>query len=98
MQETYAAKSGENAIDPSFFNLVSQIAHVAVTYGLTFTAARFWGWPGIEIVGGLCILYAAVHEFFWDPLMENALTRGSDLEDFCFLVLGVAVAAGVYAI
>ena len=98
MQETHAARSGENAIDPKFFNLVSQIAHLSVTYGLTFTAGRFWHWYGIELAGGLCVLYAAIHEFWYDARYENPITRGSDFEDFCFLVLGVVLAASIYAI
>jgi hypothetical protein len=39
----------------------------------------------------LCLVYAGVHEFFWDPKEENAATRGSDLQDFCFLALGSGV-------
>ena len=102
MKETKKLSTGPgtstDVIDPKFFDLVSQFAHFFAMYALTFTAGKFWHWRGIEIVGGLCVLYAAFHEFIWDPLMENKLTRGSDLEDFFFLVLGVAVAVGVYAI
>ena len=102
MKETKKLSTGSgtstDVIDPKFFNLVSQFAHFFATFGLTLAAAKFWGWRGIEIVGGLCVLYAALHEFIWAPPMENKLTRGSDVEDFIFLVLGVAVAVGVYAI
>src|ERR1035437_8058287 len=98
MKETKKLSTGPgtstDVIDPKFFNLVSQFAHFFAMYALTFTAGKFWHWRGIELVGGLCVLYAAIKEFWFDARYENQLTRGSDLEDFIFLVLGVAVAAG----
>ena len=80
MKKTKVAASGENVIDPKFFNFVSQIAHFFSTYAI------------------VCVVYAALHEFWYDPRYENPVTRGSDLEDFLFLVAGVAAAVAVSAI
>jgi hypothetical protein len=84
-----------NQIDPAFFNFVAQTAHFSATYALTLTAMLFtrlqqkhrWA-----VVFGLIVAYACFHEFFYDPRYENAVTRGSDVEDWCFLVLGSVVA------
>ena len=99
MKETVTAKApGQDVIDPKFFNLVSQIAHFFTTYAVTFTVGKFLGWRGIAVAGAILVIYAAAHEFWYDPKYENPLTRGSDLEDFLFLVGGVAVACIMYAI
>jgi len=98
MRKTKLASAGENVIDPKFFNFVSQIAHFFATYGIVLTAGKFWHWTGIEIVAPLCVAYAAVHEFWYDPRYENPVTRGSDLEDFLFLVAGVTAAVVACAI
>lgn len=90
-------------IDPKFFNMVAQIAHFGAMYTVTnifsVVSARLFHHPWSGMIIGLagCISYATWHEFFWDPTHENAATRGSDLEDFIFLVLGSIVAALVYA-
>jgi hypothetical protein len=84
-----------DTIDPRFFNEVAQIAHFSATYALTLTVMLFkqlkqhhrW-----MIVFGLILAYAVFHEFYYDPRYENAVTRGSDVEDFCFLVSGSVVA------
>jgi hypothetical protein len=36
------------------------------------------------------VLFAAVKEFWYDHTYESPQTRGSDLEDFLFYVLGAA--------
>lgn len=77
-------------ISASFFNMVSQIAHFFATYAITFTL-WIWSWRvGLAAFLG-CLVYAAVHEFWYDPHFENAATRGSDLEDFFFLCAGALV-------
>jgi hypothetical protein len=97
MKETTTARSsGQKVIDPNFFNLVSQIAHFFTTYGLVLTVGKFLGWKGIIIAGVLCAIYAGAHEFWYDPKHESPLTRGSDVEDFAFLVAGVVAAVIVY--
>ena len=84
-----------NAIDPKFFNFVAQVAHFSATYALTLTVMLFSSlrrqhrWM---IVLGLIVAYAGFHEFYLDPRYENLLTRGSDIEDFVFLVSGSVVA------
>lgn len=98
MRKTRVASGDENVIDPKFFNLVSQIAHFAATYAIVLTVGKFWHWTGITVAACLCIAYAAVHEFWYDPRYENPVTRGSDLEDFLFLFAGVADAVVVFAI
>jgi hypothetical protein len=98
MKKIRLAASGENVIDPKFFNFVAQIAHFFTTYGIVLTFAKFWHWTGIAIAAPACIVYAAVHEFWYDPRYENPVTRGSDAEDFVFLVAGIAAAVAAYAI
>jgi ABC-type uncharacterized transport system permease subunit len=98
MRKTKVAVSGENVINPRFFNFVAQIAHFSATYGIVLTCGKFWHWTGIAVAAALCAAFAAIHEFLYDPRYENPVTRGSDLEDFLFLVAGVATAATAYAI
>ena len=98
MRKIKPASPGENVIDPKFFNFVSQIAHFFATYGIVLTLGKFWHWTGIAVGAALCVVYAAVHEFWYDPRYENPVTRGSDLEDFLFLVAGVAGAVVVFVI
>jgi hypothetical protein len=98
MRKIKQASPGENVIDPKFFNFVAQVAHFFATYGIVFTFGKFWHWTGIAVAAALCVVYAAVHEFWYDPRYENPVTRGSDLEDFLFLVAGVAAAVVVYAL
>jgi hypothetical protein len=98
MRKTKLASAGENVIDPKFFNFVAQVAHFFATYGIVLTFGKFWHWTGIAVAAPLCLAYAAVHEFWYDPRYENPVTRGSDLEDFLFLVAGVAAAVVAYAI
>lgn len=98
MQETKLASAGENVVDPKFFNQVAQIAHFSTMYAIVFTIGKFWHWRGVIVAAILCVVYAAVHEFWYDPRYENPVTRGSDLEDFLFLVAGVAAAILVFAI
>ena len=80
-----------NKISPSFFNQVSQIAHFFTTYALTFTFGIFGGWKWLAVAFIGSMIYAGVHEFWYDPTYENAATRGSDLQDFCFLTAGALV-------
>jgi hypothetical protein len=83
--------AADSGIDPKFFNQVAQFAHFGMMFTVTTFASHF-GHKGRWVGLALCILYAAIHEFVWDPKMENAETRGSDLEDFIFLVAGSCVA------
>jgi hypothetical protein len=96
MNKTNVAAAGENVIDPKFFNQVAQIAHFFTTYALVLTVGKFFGWAGTLAGAVLCIAYAAIHEFYWDPRHENPVTRGSDLEDFIFLVAGALAAVVLY--
>jgi hypothetical protein len=95
--------SGADNIDPKFFNVVAQIAHFGAMYTVTnvFSAVSYrlfhQRWAGLIFGVIACASYATWHEFFWDPTHENAATRGSDLEDFVFLILGSIVAALVYS-
>jgi hypothetical protein len=93
--------SDPNAIDPKFFNRVAQFAHVGMMFLVTTVCADLSYKLGHRLIGVVvgvagCTLYATWHEFIWDPEMENPLTRGSDAEDFCFLITGALSAAVVY--
>jgi hypothetical protein len=88
-----------DGIDPAFFNQVAQIAHFSATYALTLTAMLFTKLQSKHrwlVVFGLIVAYACFHEGWYDPHFENAATRGSDVEDWCFLVAG-SVAAEIAA-
>jgi uncharacterized membrane protein YphA (DoxX/SURF4 family) len=98
MKKTRMASAGESVVDPKFFNLIAQIAHFSATYGIVLSSGKFWHWKGVFVAAALCVAYAAVHEFWYDPRYENPVTRGSDLEDFLFLIAGVAAAVIVFAI
>jgi len=86
------------SISEKFFDYVSQMAHWATMAFGSLTLALFFGFPGVVVSNVLGITYAAWHEFYWDPRHENADTRGSDVEDFLFLLLGLAIGDIVYAV
>lgn len=90
-------ESTGDVIDPKFFETVAAYAH----FGMMFTVTTALGLLGNRFehriygtVAGLvvCLIYASVHEFWYDPKYENAVTRGSDLVDFAWLMGGSAVA------
>lgn len=90
-----------NVIDPKFFNEVSQFAHAGVA-GLIYLSIGHvaqkhdffdWLWYGILIAAGVGL--AAFKEFWYDPHYENPATRGSDLEDFSFYLVGISIAVVV---
>jgi hypothetical protein len=83
-----------NQIDPAFFNQVAQIAHFFTMYAIMFTIAAFAAWPWVISAFVVCLTYAGWHEFLYDPQNENAATRGSDLQDFLFLVAGAVTGTG----
>ncbi len=87
-------------IDPKFFNFVAQMAHFWTMYGLVKTVGdlghRFHHQVASLIAAFACCAgYAAWHEFYWDPRHENPATRGSDWEDFLFLIGGGLVGAAM---
>jgi VanZ family protein len=91
-----------NEIDPEFFNQVAQMAHFGMMYFvmtmcclLGHSLLHKW-WVGIVIGVVLNLSYATWHEFFWDPVHENPATRGSDIEDFAWLVAGGTAGVLVY--
>jgi hypothetical protein len=86
----------QNGIDPAFFNQVAQFAHFGTMFTIAITVTIFAGTLGLIAVGILEFVYAALHEFVWDPREENSATRGSDLEDFAFLMLGYAMSCVVW--
>lgn len=104
--ERFAAIAKEqtgNEIDPKFFNSVSQYAHFGMMFFVTVfsgTVSALWYHPYAGILVGFlgCTLYALIHEFWYDPQFENAETRGSDLEDFVFLMLGSCAGAVILLI
>lgn len=84
-------KMAKAGIDPKFFNMVSQFAHFFTWYSICVTAGIIT--RNTRFVLGtalLCVLYSTIHEFYWDPRHEDPETRGSDIEDFCYLIAGGA--------
>jgi hypothetical protein len=90
---SYAAvkQAVTDAINPAFFDFVAQMAHFFTWYAISLTLLVFWGWKGGIVASVVCVAYASIHEFVWDPRMENQATRGSDVRDFFFLLFGNAV-------
>lgn len=86
------------SISEKFFDYVSQMAHWVTMAFCSLTLPLFFGFPGVVVSNVLGITYAAWHEFYWDPRHENADTGGSDVEDFRFLLLGLAIGDIVYAV
>jgi hypothetical protein len=93
-------------IDPKFFNQVAQYAHFFAGATVAQYAHFFAGATVFFIIGRFSHTWmfyllpvgvglAALKEFIIDPRTENEATRGSDLEDFCFYLLGMAVALAV---
>jgi hypothetical protein len=89
---------GNGGISEKFFNYVSQMAHWAAMAFGSLTLALFFGWTGVIVSNVLGVTYAAWHEFYWDPHHEDPETRGSDVEDFLFLLLGLAIGDVVYVL
>ena len=90
-------------IDPKFFDMVSQFAHFFTWYSAVLTMGMLgvryhhkYLFMGIGLA--CCLLYASWHEFIWDPTHENAETRGSDWEDWSFLVIGGSIAVIIGAL
>lgn len=71
---------------------VAQASHVAIGAAVVaLTSARFHG-PSKYIAAGIVVALAAVKEFWFDQNFEDAVTRGSNLEDWSYYVLGCVVA------
>jgi hypothetical protein len=87
-----------NVIDPKFFNEVAQFAHVGVagliylTVGVIALKQGLFSWKWYGPLVGVGVALAAWKEGYYDPRHENAATRGSDLEDFSFYMLGILIA------
>lgn len=92
----YLATKVSDGIDPKFFNQVAQIAHFGMMFFVMAVCVGVGGklghqWIGMLVGTTIDWCYGVWHEFFWDPVHENAETRGSDMEDFLFLELGNVV-------
>jgi hypothetical protein len=88
--------SNGNGIDPKFFNQVSQWAHSGVACSVFFILLHFFSMRHVlEIFLPIGVALAAWKEFWYDKHDENAATRGSDLEDFTFYMVGIAAALSV---
>lgn len=84
-----------NTINPRFFDFVAQMAHWGVLFSLNIIVGLVALWLGSWLVYsafGASLAYATWHEFWHDPRYENEATRGSDLKDFFFLMLGSCAA------
>lgn len=70
--------------DPSLEN-VGQSAHV---FFAAFLVLAFHGnWYAV----GAMVVFAAVKEFWYDENYETADVRGSNLRDFAYYMLGIAL-------
>jgi hypothetical protein len=85
-----------NGINPTFFNFISQVAHCAAMYAITFTLAVKYGWSAFLIAAAGVVVYGAVKEGWYDPKFENPITAGSGWLDFGCLCAGPTLAALAY--
>jgi hypothetical protein len=81
--------------DERFNNMVAQFAHALAGYSVLLTFVFLHVPYGFLLAIGLVTAYAAVKEFWYDYRYEDAVTRGSSLEDFVFYIVGLAIAAVV---
>lgn len=81
------------AIDPRFFNEVSQFAHFGMAGFIFMILLHVFSMRHVmEIFVPLGVALAAWKEFYYDKHDENPATRGSDLEDFSFYIFGITLA------
>ena len=74
-------------------NEVAQASHVAIAAAVVgLSSARFHTMLAKLVGAAVIVAFASIKEFWFDKRFEDAVTRGSDLEDFSYYVLG-AVAA-----
>ena len=78
-------------ISPDMFNFVSQQAHWLSTAWITLIGLYFFGPGSFWYTIPVLVVYAAIKEFWYDQQYENAATRGSNLEDFSFYLLGIVI-------
>src|ERR1035437_8979040 len=85
----------DDLISPAYFDMVSQFAHLFTTAFISLVAWLFFGAWAFAVTGPGIAAYGAWHEFVFEPRYNNRATRGSDVEDFLFLVGGIVLAGGV---
>ena|SRR6202035_1267251 len=99
ISEKIEADTG-NTIDPKFFYQVSDFAHFGMMFFVTTLVAFLMRWAshfylGLVLGFSICLIYAIVHEFWYDVRFESPITRGSDWRDFGFLLVGSLSAVGL---
>lgn len=85
----------DNQIDPKFFNMVAQNAHMLAGSTLAFATillAPHWFFE----VEFLFIVLTAIKEFWYDQNYENVMTRGSNLNDWLHYQIGWFAAGSLY--
>jgi hypothetical protein len=90
------SKADDGTKSPKTFQFTTQMAQMSyffVTYSLTFT-----GWMIKPLVGmwiaTFCVIYAAVHEFWYDPRYKSEEYKGSDARKFFVLLFGTIFGLG----
>lgn len=76
-------------------NEVAQASHVAIGAAVVaLAAARFpSNAPLAKFIGtAIVVVWALVKEFWFDKNFEDAVTRGSDIEDFLYYIVGATAA------
>jgi hypothetical protein len=84
------------AITDKQFDFLSQLNHILFGMVVIWGKIALHGPGHIWWVAGGIVMYAALKEFWYDHVYEDPETRGSDLRDFLYYVLGTAVALGGY--
>lgn len=81
------------AISDESFDWACQKLHLASGALATLAPPALGAGPkGMLIGAGLITLWAAVKEFYYDQRFEDAEERGSNLRDFMYYEVGVALA------
>lgn len=71
---------------------VAQGSHVAIAAAVVGLCSARWHGPSKYIAAIVVVLLAALKEFWFDRKYEDAATRGSDVEDWSYYVVGTALA------
>lgn len=82
-------------ISASFFNFVSQMAHILTGSTLVFGVLFFWGAHPLWYILPAYALVTGVKEFWYDQNYEDPATRGSNLLDFSMYQVGAYAALGL---
>jgi hypothetical protein len=78
-------------IPDSTFDWLAQKSHILGGLSAVLLGQLFGSMKGALICGFIIILFAAIKEFYYDERYESTEERGSNLRDFAYYCVGVAL-------